>query len=81
MADAVTYEAVASMAAKLPAEDRRRLAEQLIAQTLAPPLEKRSVMEFCGIVPYPYLGEDAQAWITRTRNEDDAQREQAWRRS
>jgi hypothetical protein len=29
-----------------------------------------------GIAPYPLMGEDAQAWVTRTRRESDESREQ-----
>lgn len=33
-----------------------------------------------GSVPYPFLGEDAQQWVTRTRAEGDEEREKQWRR-
>ena len=42
---------------------------------------RRKWKEICGIVPYPMFGEDAQAYITRTRREADAHREQQLRRS
>ena len=31
--------------------------------------------EIQGIAPYPLAGEDAQAWVTRTRRESEASRE------
>jgi hypothetical protein len=35
---------------------------------------RRSLMEFRGIASYPLFGEDAQAWVTRTRRESDETR-------
>jgi hypothetical protein len=29
-----------------------------------------------GMAPYPLMGEDAQAWVSKTRQESDAHREQ-----
>lgn len=75
MADMVSYEQVAALAVQLPAEDQQRLAQQLLASARQPSGQRRSVMEFCGIVPYPLCGEDAQAWVTRTRREADEHRE------
>lgn len=42
-----------------------------------PPLtrHKRKLSEFRGRVQHPFLGEDAQAWVTRTRQEGDEHRE------
>ena len=37
--------------------------------------------EVAGIAPYPLAGEDAQAWVSRTREEGDRDREQQWRRA
>lgn len=31
--------------------------------------------DMVGSVPYPLTGEDAQAWVTRTRQEDQAHRD------
>ncbi len=33
-----------------------------------------------GTVPFPLTGEDAQAWVTRSRSEGEEEREQQWRR-
>ncbi|MEP7198757.1 MAG: hypothetical protein ABI874_02960 [Chloroflexota bacterium] len=41
---------------------------------------RRKWREICGIAPYPLVGEDAQRWVSRTRQEADAQRERQWRR-
>lgn len=35
---------------------------------------KRKLSEFKGIVEHPFVGEDAQAWISRSRQLSDAQR-------
>ena len=36
-------------------------------------------MDAAGIAPYPLTGEDAQAWVSRSRQEGDEEREQQWR--
>ena len=36
---------------------------------------RRSWLEIAGTAPYPLLGEDAQAWVSRTRRESDERRE------
>ncbi len=33
-----------------------------------------------GSAPYPLAGEDAQTWVSRTRQEGDKHREQVWNR-
>ena len=33
---------------------------------------RRQWREICGAASYPLLGEDAQAWVSRTRRESDA---------
>lgn len=43
------------------------------------PKRRRSWLELEGAAPYPLLGEDAQAWVTRTRREGDEHREQMLR--
>ncbi len=42
---------------------------------------RRSWREIRGTAPYPLFGEDAQAWVSRTRREDDEYREQKQRRA
>jgi len=41
---------------------------------------RRKWRDVRGLLPYPALGEDAQAWVTRTRREGDEHREQLLRR-
>jgi hypothetical protein len=36
-------------------------------------------LDVMGAAPYPLAGEDAQAWVTRTRSEEETEREQQWR--
>jgi hypothetical protein len=40
---------------------------------------RRSWMDLEGAAPYPLVGEDAQAWVTRTRAEGAEERERQWR--
>ena len=35
--------------------------------------------DVCGLYPHPILGEDAQAWVSRTRHESDERRAQSWK--
>lgn len=51
-----------------------RLADQLRVQTTAPKA-KRKWSDLKGMAPYPLLGEDAQEWVSRTRQEGDDHRE------
>ena len=37
--------------------------------------------DLLGTAPHPALGEDAQAWVSRTRAESDDDRERRWRQS
>lgn len=40
---------------------------------------RRKWSEIYGKAPYPLAGEDAQAWVTKTRKESDERREKQWR--
>lgn len=42
---------------------------------------RRKWKDVCGMLPYPALGEDAQAYISRTRREGDEHRERLLRRA
>jgi hypothetical protein len=80
----LTLEQVEALAAQLPPEEQRRLAEKILqGLTTEPavvrPRAGRSWSEIRGIVPYPMCGEDAQQWVSRTRREADEQRERQWR--
>ena len=67
----------------LPEAERRRLMAKIERDLVARPSEgetrqRRSWSEIRGVVDYPLVEEDAQAWITRTRRESDEQRERQW---
>ena len=51
-----------------------------VRATYPSPKPRRTCAEICGAAPYPLLGEDAQAWVSRTRREDTEQRERQLRR-
>ncbi len=75
-----SYEAVLKLAAALPPEDRRRLIAALTSLLRAEAASPRTPprwREIRGTVPYPALGEDAQAAISRARDEW-ADRERTW---
>jgi hypothetical protein len=69
-------------AEQLSDEERRELMRG-VAEMMKPLLphtnRKRKLSEFRGMVRYPFLGEDAQAWVTRTRREGDEHRERLLR--
>jgi hypothetical protein len=44
-------------------------------------LPGRRWLDVVGTAPYPLTGEDAQDWVTRTRQEGEDEREQQWRSS
>lgn len=71
----VTYEQVASLASQLSPDDQRRLANQLLSENLPPVTPKRCWTEIRGIAPNLLGGEDAQQWVTRNRQEDQAHRD------
>jgi hypothetical protein len=80
MNNTVTLEQVAALAAQLPPQDRRKLAERLLADQSTPTVTRLRWADLKGLFPYPLCGEDAQAWVSRTRAEADVQRAQATRR-
>ncbi|HLN28211.1 MAG TPA: hypothetical protein VK395_10750 [Gemmataceae bacterium] len=82
MSEPITLTAVAKLATLLPPTEQKQLAEsilQRLASTPAPDLRRRAWHEIRGSVAYPLCGEDAQAWVTRSRQESQDQREQQWR--
>lgn len=65
----------------LEVEEQLRLAAYVLEHArhlVARARPRRQWREVCGLYPYPMLGEDAQAWVSRTRSEADAQRAQSW---
>jgi hypothetical protein len=79
MSTPLTVEQVAALAAQLSPTDRLRLVERIVHDLAALPdmggSAGRSWREIRGLVAYPMCGEDAQAWVSRTRREGE-QREQ-----
>jgi hypothetical protein len=77
--DSLTRHEVAALAAQLPTDERKQLAESIIKELAAgtPPHSRgrRAWRDIRGCVTYPLLGEDAQAWMTRTHREGDASRD------
>jgi hypothetical protein len=61
-------------AESLSAEDRLRLLEHL-SREISPTRAHRQWREISGAAPYPLLGQDAQAWVSRTRREGDEHRQ------
>jgi hypothetical protein len=64
----------------LTIDEQLRLAAHLVerARKVYPTTAlRRKWREIFGIVPYPLVGEDAQAW-SQTRRQADEQREQQW---
>lgn len=85
MTTPTTLEQVAALAAQLSATDRLRLVERIVHDLASTPAtnEPRPGHDWRslrGIAPNLLGGEDAQAWVSRTRREGDEQREQQWRR-
>ena len=68
----------------LTADDQLRLVSYVAEKARRKmPLAKtrRKWKDVCGMLPYPALGEDAQAYISRTRRESDEHRERLLRRA
>lgn len=80
MSEPITLAAVAELANHLPRAEQKQLAESILQRLTAgmepAPSLRRHWREIRGSVPYPLCGEDAQAWITRSRRESEEQREQ-----
>lgn len=67
----------------LPAVERLRLVEKIVHDLLLAAREAESGerydwMAIEGIAPDPLDGEDAQQWVSRTRQESDDHREKQW---
>ena len=78
--NSVNLEQVAALAAELPWADRLRLLERIAHELAASPAEEKIAacadwMALRGISRDLLGGEDAQAWVSRTRRESDEQRE------
>lgn len=86
MTTSVSLDQVALLAAQLPPTDRLRLVERIVHEMAVPPVEEQAAqradwMSVRGIAPNLLGGEDAQAWVSRTRRESDEHRERRLRRT
>ena len=70
-------EAEAAKRKQTPEEYTRTVVENSLPKTAR---AGRSWSEIEGAAKFPLAGEDAQAWVTRTRREGDENRERALRR-
>ncbi len=75
---------IVRQAEALPLEEQLYLITLLAEkaqQAYRPAVPRRRWREICGAAPYPLMGEDAQVWVSRTRQEDDEARERRWCRN
>lgn len=68
---------VMALADGLTPQEQLRLAAHLLEHAVAEPCPVRSLKwrDICGIAAPSLLGEDAQEWVSRSRQEADAARE------
>ena len=67
----------------LSVQEQLRLAVHLVeraSEAVSAPKPRRKWREIRGMASPSLFGEDAQAYISRTRRESDEQRERQWRR-
>lgn len=81
----ISFDQVAALVALLPQKDRLRLVERIVRDLAVPLTDDPDVqavdwMSLRGIAPNLWGNEDAQAWVTRTRQESDEHRELQLRR-
>src|SRR5437868_2188729 len=74
MSQQVTLPQVAALARQLAPPERKRLAERILQEltaqeTAAAPPRRRFWREIRGALPCGLHGEDAQAWVSRSRAE------------
>jgi hypothetical protein len=78
----VKVKEILRQAEPLSADEQLALAALLIEQArkkASAPIERRNWLDLVVAAPYPLTGEDAQVWVTRTRQESDDERERQWR--
>ncbi|MFP4395580.1 MAG: hypothetical protein ACLFTI_09980 [Anaerolineales bacterium] len=76
----VTYDELLKQVDTLPIEEQLRLASYLLERARRAVTQEKTEYKWrdiCGRYAYPMLGEDAQAWVTRTRREWE-NREAQW---
>ena len=69
---------IARQAEALTPEERLHLIALLAGkaqQAYGVTAPRRQWREICGAAPYPLAGEDAQAWVSHARREDDGSRD------
>lgn len=77
-----SLQALLQQVEQLPPEERLELIQRVAAglqqldETTKP---KPKWSDLKGLAPYPMMGEDAQAWVSRTRREADEHRERVVR--
>ena len=49
-----------------------------VRRTARAPAQPHRWLDALGAAPYPLTGEDAQAWVSRTRSEGETERERQW---
>jgi len=77
----VTYDELIKQVDTLEVDEQLRLATYLLErarQEVAQATTAYKWRDLCGRYTYPMLGEDAQAWVARTRRESDEQRARGW---
>jgi hypothetical protein len=80
MSSPVSWEHLAALATEMSTADQLRLVERIVHDVAAVDGtavngRHRSWREVRGIRPCPLCGEDAQAWVSRTRRDSDEGRE------
>ncbi len=68
------YDDVLRLAESLTLDDRLQLIAELASETrsaIAAAEPRLKWIDLLGSVPHPALGEDARAWVSRTRQESD----------
>ena len=76
MSGSITVSQVTALAAQLSPEERRQLAESILLElaALPRPPRRRAWREIRGCVAHSLVGEDAQAWVIRSRRKQDERR-------
>jgi len=73
----VAVNEILKQAKSLSADEQLTLAAMLIGQArkkATAPTERYKWLDVMGAAPYPLVGEDAQTWVTRTRQESGHER-------
>jgi len=77
----LVYDELVKQVDTLQVEEQLRLAAYLLERARQMVTSERPRRKWCelrGLATYPMLGEDAQAWVSRTRRESDERRQAQW---